>query len=84
MDIKIVILLLFIGLLISLGTGFVFLVKDRETKSKRTLWALGARVTLAVALIATIGYGFATGQLKSKAPWDKTLYPEQSAYTTNQ
>ena len=82
MLIKIIILVLFAGLLISLSTGFAFLLKDQGNESKRTAYALGVRVTLAAALLATIGYGFATGQLKSKAPWDKTLYPEQSAYST--
>lgn len=80
MSIKIIILALFVGLVISLSTSFAFLMKDKGNESKRTVYALGIRVTLAVALLATVGYGFSSGQLKSKAPWDKTLHPEHSAY----
>ena len=81
MSIKIIILLLFVGLVASLCTSFAFLMKDQGNESKRTAYALGVRVSLAVALLATIGYGVANGLIKSKAPWDKTLYPEHSAYT---
>lgn len=80
MLIKIIIVVLFVGLIISLCTSFTFLMKDLGNGSKRTAYALGVRVTLAVALLLTIGYGFTSGQLKSKAPWDKTLYPEHSAF----
>lgn len=82
MLIKLIIVVLFVGLVISLTTGFAFLMKDQGNESKRTVYALGIRVTLAALILITVGYGFATGQLKSKAPWDKTLHPEHSAYKT--
>ena len=69
MLLKTIILVLLAGLLISLGSGFVYLFKDVGT-TRRTLYALGVRITLAVALLTTIGYGIHTGQLGSNAPWD--------------
>lgn len=80
MTIKIIIIVLFIGLILSLTAGLNFLLRDQGNDSKRTVYALGIRVSLAALLLITIGYGFATGQLKSQAPWDKTLHPEASAY----
>lgn len=84
MTIKIIIVVLFIGLVISLSTSLFFLAKDQGNAKKRTAYTLGIRVTLAVLLLSTIGYGFATGQLKSTAPWDKTLHPEASIYSSDQ
>lgn len=86
MTIKILIIVLFIGLVLALSTGLHFLIKDQGNAKKRTAYALGVRVTLAGLLLATIGYGFATGELQSKAPWDITLHPEVSGYepTTDQ
>ena len=69
MLLKTIILILLAGLLISLGSGFVYLFKDVGT-TRRTLYALGIRITLAAALLATTGYGIQTGQLGNKAPWD--------------
>ena len=77
MDLKIIVLLLFIALVISLSSGFVFLLKDVSSPKKRTLYALGTRVTLASVLMATIFYGLYSGQLGSTAPWDKKLSKEQ-------
>ncbi len=84
MTIQTIILILFVGLVASLCTSFAFLIKDQGNKSKRTAYALGIRVSLAVLLLTTIAYGFSAGKLKSKAPWDKTLHPEQSIYIKNQ
>lgn len=71
MLLKIIIVLLFVGVLASLTSGLVFLVKDlSDDESKRTLYALGIRITLAVTLMACIAYGLHTGQLGSRAPWD--------------
>ena len=70
--IKIVIVVLLIGVVLSLMSGLVFLFKDTDRNdSKRTLYALGLRITLAVALISTIFYGLYTGQLRmgTNAPW---------------
>lgn len=67
---KIIIVFLFIGLLVSLTSGLIFLLKDIESPSKRTLYALGIRITLAVLLLITIFFGLYTGHLGSGAPWD--------------
>lgn len=71
-NIKIIIVILLAGVVISLFSGLVFLFKDTSrTDSKRTWYALGIRITLASALLATIFYGFYSGQLRmgSNAPW---------------
>ena len=71
MWLKILIVVLFISVVVSLTSGLVFLLKDLETsQSKRTLYALGIRITLAALLLLTIFYGFYTGQLTSTAPWE--------------
>ena len=77
MELKILVVILFIGVLISLSSGLVFLLKDVQSNTKRSLYALGIRISLAAALMATIFYGLYTGQLGSNAPWDKKLTKEQ-------
>ena len=77
MWIKPAIVILLILLLISLGSGFVFLMRD-QGRSRRTLHSLGLRVSLAAALLAVIVWGFYTGQLRSKAPWDAALQAKQA------
>ena len=69
---KVIIVVLFIGVVISLFSGLVFLFKDTaRTDSKRTFYALGIRVTLASLLLLTISYGLYTGELRmgANAPW---------------
>jgi len=69
---KIIIFVLLIGVIASLFSGLVFLFKDSDRQdSKRTLYALGIRITLATALMATVSYGLYTGQLRlgTQAPW---------------
>ena len=69
---KVLIVVLLAGVVISLFTGLTFLFKDTgRDDSRRTWYALGVRVTLATALVLTISYGFYTGQLKmgANAPW---------------
>ena len=69
---KVIIVVLLIGVLISLFSGLVFLFKDSgRTDSKRTLYALGIRITLATALMGTVFYGVYTGELRMgvHAPW---------------
>ncbi|PCJ18866.1 MAG: hypothetical protein COB04_05180 [Gammaproteobacteria bacterium] len=68
MWLKPAIVITFILLVISLGSGFVFLMKDKG-KSKRTMHSLGVRVTLAAILMGLVGYGVLSGRLVSKAPW---------------
>ena len=77
MTLKIIVVLLFISLLISLTSGLVFLLKDIQEPSKRALYALGTRITLASVLMGTIFYGLYTGQLGSNAPWDIKLTKDQ-------
>jgi|TARA_B110000879_G_scaffold110435_1_gene147824 hypothetical protein len=80
MLLKTIIVLLFIAILISLFGGLNFLVKDLGANNKkRLLYALGIRITLAGLLIGTIIYGAYTGQIKSQAPWDQQLHPENAA-----
>jgi p-aminobenzoyl-glutamate transporter AbgT len=80
MLLKTIIVLLFIAILISLFGGLNFLVKDLGSNSKkRLLYALGIRITLAMLLLGTIIYGAYTGQIKSQAPWDKQLHPQNAA-----
>lgn len=69
---KIIIFVLLIGVVLSLFSGLIFLFKDSDRQdSKRTLYALGIRITLAAALLLTVFYGLYTGQLEmgSNAPW---------------
>ena len=75
MWIKPVIIISLIALIISLVSGFVFLLKD-VGGTKRTMYSLGVRVSLAVALIAVTAYGFFSGQLRvgAGAPWDARKY----------
>ncbi len=73
---KVIIVVLLIGVIISLFSGLVFLFKDTErSDSKRTLYALGVRITLASALLITIFYGFYTGELRigTNAPWHQEV-----------
>jgi len=77
MAIKILIVILFIAVVFSLTSGLIFLLKDMNSHSKRTLYALGTRITLAALLLITIFYGLYTGQLGSSAPWDRKLTKEQ-------
>lgn len=76
MLLKAIIVLLFIGVVVSLFTGLNFLVKDVGSPRKRLLYALGTRITLAALLLIAIVYGVYTGQLGSTAPWDRQLHPE--------
>lgn len=74
---KFIILVLLLGLLASLWSGFYFLVKDQGGPRLRLLNSLGVRVALATALVLTIAYGIYTGELGSNAPWDRTLHPDR-------
>lgn len=65
---KTIILILLAGILVSLIVGFIFFFKDKG-RSKRVLYALGVRVTLAVLLIGVVLYGLLSGELAMQAPW---------------
>lgn len=78
--IKVVIVILFIAVIASLTSGLVFLLKDMNVaESKRTLYALGIRITLAATLMGVIAYGIQSGKLANTAPWDRphTAAPAQ-------
>lgn len=70
MWLKIAIIILFIGVVISLFTGLTFLIKDQGDGKKRQWYALGVRVLLAGSLLGLIAYGIQSGQLQFGAPWD--------------
>ena len=78
MLLKVIIVILFIGVVASLFGGLNFLVKDMGNSKKRLLYALGIRIGLAATLLAVIIYGTYSGQLSSTAPWDRQLHPENS------
>jgi hypothetical protein len=75
--IKTFIVVLFIGLVISLTSSFIFLLKDVGSQKKRSLYALGIRIGLATLLMITIFFGLSTGYLGSNAPWDKKMSRSQ-------
>ena len=67
---KVLIIVLVLAMVASLFSGFVFLFKDvGKPDSRRTLYALGIRVSIAILLLVVIGYGLYTGQLGVNAPW---------------
>ncbi len=68
---KAAIVVLMLALVASLGSGFYFLMLDQGDKEKRrTFHSLGVRLSIAVALMALIIYGVATGRLGHSNPWD--------------
>lgn len=70
---KFIIVVLFFGVLASLSSGLWFLLKDQQD-SKRTLYALGTRITLAGLLLIAITYGVLSGILTIQAPgWGNAL-----------
>ncbi len=66
---KVIIVILLFGIIASLFSGAVFFFQDQGNERKRTLYALGIRVSLAVLLMICIVYGVASGQLTPSAPW---------------
>ena len=55
----ILIIAVMIGIMVSLGGGLYFLVRDRGA-TQRTVQSLSIRVALAIALLALLAYGFVT------------------------
>ena len=78
MILKFIVVVLMIAMVISLFSGFWFLVQDKGNERRRLLIALGIRIGLATALITTIAYGISSGQFGSQAPWDQRLHPERT------
>ena len=76
---KVIIVLLLLGVIVSLFSGLVFLFKDSDTQgSKRTLYALGVRISLAVALLGTVSWGIYSGELRMNAPWHNRPPPAEA------
>ncbi len=74
MWLKIIIVILFLAVLGSLSSGLIFLLKDMgASDKKRTLYALGIRISLAALLLLSILYGVYSGLLTSTAPWDSRI-----------
>ena len=70
MWLKVTLVILFFAMLFSLSGAFVFLLKDAGiSESRRTVYALGVRVALAVIFLSLIWYGYDTGLLSNNAPW---------------
>jgi len=87
MWLKTVIVILFVALVISLFSGFGFLLKDREAsgeRPRRTARALGLRLVLAALLISFLFFGVFTGRLGSNAPWDARYADKISPPATQQ
>ena len=60
---KIFILLMMLCILVALGSGLFFLVKD-DGKTKRTVKALSLRIAISVVLFLLLFLGFALGFIK--------------------
>jgi hypothetical protein len=73
---KVIIVILLLGIVLSLVAGGVFFFKD-QGKTKRTMIMLGVRVTLAILLMATVTWGVMTGELTLNAPWLNADEPPQ-------
>ncbi len=64
----VIIVILFLAILISLGSGLYFLLIDRES-STRLVTSLTVRISLTLLLMAVIVTAWLTGHLNSSAPW---------------
>ena len=59
--------------MVSLGSGLYFLIVDQgKPDSKRTVYSLGFRVTLAIILVILVTIGLITGELGNSVPWDES------------
>jgi|TARA_B100001059_G_scaffold179414_1_gene180078 hypothetical protein len=57
--------------MVSLASGLYFLIVDQgKADSKRTVYSLGFRVTLAVILVILVTIGLITGELGNSVPWE--------------
>ena len=69
MWLKIIIVLLFVGILLTLGGAFYTLMKDQGNSSKRTAHLLAIRVGLAALLVILVSWGVWSGNLGLTSPW---------------
>tara|TARA_B100001029_G_scaffold69911_1_gene56882 strand:+ start:3325 stop:3531 length:207 start_codon:yes stop_codon:yes gene_type:complete len=65
---KFIIIVLAIAMLVSLFSSAFFLFKDKGN-TVRAFYTLRIRVTIALLLILTVGFGLITGQLGLNSPW---------------
>lgn len=65
---KFIIAVLALAMLISLFSSAFFLLKDNGN-TVRAFYTLRVRVTIALLLLLTVGYGLITGQLGLNSPW---------------
>jgi len=68
MWLKPLIAVLIILIFLSLFSSLFFLFKD-QGQSKRSVYSLGFRVTVAVLLLILVSYGLYTGELGNTVPW---------------
>jgi hypothetical protein len=77
-QLKIFILVIMLLMIVSLFNGLFVLFKDNGAPdSKRTFYRLVIRVSLAVTLLASMIYGFYSGKLVSRAPWNNPATVQQ-------
>lgn len=62
MSLKLLLLLLFCAVVLSLFSGLFFLIRD-QGKSNRTVNSLFLRVAFSVLIIVVLLYGFYTGEI---------------------
>ncbi|WP_422444370.1 MULTISPECIES: DUF2909 domain-containing protein [unclassified Endozoicomonas] len=68
MWIKFVVIVLFIAVVISLGTGFYFLLTEKKS-SPKLLNSLKVRIGLTVLIMVVIVAAWLHGDIHSQAPW---------------
>lgn len=66
---KFIVVVLFIGNLIALGSALYTLMVDQGKGGKRTANLLFIRVSLALALLIVVSIGIVTGQIGVGTPW---------------
>ena len=71
MLIKILIVIALVAIVISLGSGMVFLLKDKG-QTERTAKALTVRIMLSISLFALIMLGVFTGHIKPHGIYPNT------------
>ncbi|MGB0204551.1 MAG: twin transmembrane helix small protein [Neptuniibacter sp.] len=67
MSLKLLLLILFAAVVISLFSGLFFLIRD-QGQSHRTVNSLFFRVAFSVLIILVLIYGFYTGELRPHLP----------------
>lgn len=75
---KVTIVILLLAIIASLTSGAVFFFKD-QGETKRTLYMLGIRVTLAILLMVCVTWGVLSGQLSLNAPWHQPPAASEAA-----